>query len=167
MISDADLAETRRLAEAARDATHVVDPAKAPCPSCLAIHRLEVWCTPDRVLALLDHLTDERARRQDVEQHERNLLARIHRDGGHYTDQHGIEASRDEAHRVIAVWIAEHDELPRLRARLEAAEELAKAAAACPYMEHAPRGFPGKVVVSMQWFTHLDAARERWERTKE
>jgi hypothetical protein len=100
-------------------------------------------------------LRDERVRRQDAEQQERNLLARIHRDGGHYTDQHGIEASRDEAHRLLAAWIAEHDELPRLRARLEVAEAVAKAAR--------PRH---QTVAFAEWLRDLDAARQRWERMK-
>lgn len=31
-----------------------------------------------------------------------NLLARIHRDGGHYTMKHGLEKSVEDAHKVVA-----------------------------------------------------------------
>ncbi len=34
--------------------------------------------------------------------HLRNLLARIHRDGGHYVEEHGLEKAVEDAHQVWA-----------------------------------------------------------------
>mgnify|MGYP006277175229 CR=1 FL=1 len=39
-----------------------------------------------------------------------NLLARIHRDGGHYQAQHGLEKALADAHNVVASLLAESDE---------------------------------------------------------
>jgi hypothetical protein len=35
-----------------------------------------------------------------------NLLAVIHRDGGHYTDKHGVDKSIDDAERKVAALLA-------------------------------------------------------------
>ena len=37
-----------------------------------------------------------------VEHHLKNLLAVIHRDGGHYTEEHGIEKSVKDATQIVA-----------------------------------------------------------------
>ena len=60
-----------------------------------------------------------------------NLLARIHRDGGHYTDLHGIEKSCAEADKVVAAAFALIDEKSQLleikNSRIaELTEELAR-----------------------------------------
>lgn len=39
----------------------------------------------------------------------RNLLARIHRDGGHYLDQHGLDKALEDADALVVQWIASHD----------------------------------------------------------
>lgn len=45
---------------------------------------------------------DEAHRTRDEIQHQLlNLLAVIHRDGGHYTAEHGVEASVDRAEDII------------------------------------------------------------------
>jgi hypothetical protein len=40
-----------------------------------------------------------------------NLLAIIHRDGGHYVEQHGIEKATDDAHEVLYQWRGAFDAL--------------------------------------------------------
>lgn len=39
-----------------------------------------------------------------------NLLARIHRDGGHYTESNGVDKSARDADKIIAALFAERDE---------------------------------------------------------
>jgi len=36
----------------------------------------------------------------------RNLLARIHRDGGHYIEQHGLDKALEDAEAQVAVWLS-------------------------------------------------------------
>lgn len=40
-----------------------------------------------------------------------NLLARIHRDGGHYVSQHGIDKALGDAEERVVALVAERDEL--------------------------------------------------------
>lgn len=48
----------------------------------------------------------------DAELHAiRNLLARIHRDGGHYTEEHGPEKSIQDAEVVVVGWMEESSRL--------------------------------------------------------
>ena len=34
-----------------------------------------------------------------------NLLATIHRDGGHYVDDHGVEKATEDAMKKVVAWI--------------------------------------------------------------
>jgi predicted Zn-dependent protease len=48
----------------------------------------------------------------------RELLAVIHRDGGHYVAEHGIEKAADDAQTKVIAWLARDDaagvqEVPR------------------------------------------------------
>lgn len=36
----------------------------------------------------------------------RNLLARIHRDGGHYVEQHGLDKALEDAEAKVVAWLA-------------------------------------------------------------
>lgn len=40
-----------------------------------------------------------------------NLLARIHRDGGHYQQEHGTEKACEDAHQIVAHLIGFVDEV--------------------------------------------------------
>lgn len=42
--------------------------------------------------------------------HLKNLLARIHRDGGHYTEKHGIAKASEDAEQIVVAMRAERDE---------------------------------------------------------
>jgi hypothetical protein len=46
-----------------------------------------------------DRLRDDRAL---LERHLKNLLARVHRDGGHYTERYGLQKAVDDADEVVA-----------------------------------------------------------------
>lgn len=48
-----------------------------------------------------------------------NLLARVHRDGGHYTVRHGLEQACIDAHEKVAGAYAENDVLKARVAELE------------------------------------------------
>jgi hypothetical protein len=41
----------------------------------------------------------------------RNLLARIHGDGGHYVEQHGLEKALEDADTLVAAWRAAPDDM--------------------------------------------------------
>ena len=45
----------------------------------------------------------------DSHRHLRNLLARIHRDGGHHTDACGLEKSVLDADAAVAMYISAYD----------------------------------------------------------
>jgi len=47
--------------------------------------------------------------RNKFEQQLGNLLARIHRDGGHYIAKHGWDKAAEDADAKCVAWIAEHD----------------------------------------------------------
>ncbi len=49
-------------------------------------------------------------RAADAERERDNLLARIHRDGGHYVQQHGLEKAIEDAHKVSANRTCDLDE---------------------------------------------------------
>ena len=36
-----------------------------------------------------------------------NILARIHRDGGHYTSRHGLKRAVKDAERIVSNWVME------------------------------------------------------------
>lgn len=42
----------------------------------------------------------------------RNLLARIHGDGGHYVEQHGLDKALSDADEMVAEWRAAHAQQP-------------------------------------------------------
>jgi hypothetical protein len=39
----------------------------------------------------------------------RNLLARIHRDGGHYIEQHGLDKALEDAEAKVVQWLTRDD----------------------------------------------------------
>ncbi len=41
----------------------------------------------------------------------RNLLARIHRDGGHYVEEHGLDKALEDAEAKIVEWLALQDKV--------------------------------------------------------
>jgi hypothetical protein len=45
-----------------------------------------------------------------------NLLARIHRDGGHYTAEHGLDKSTEDAEKIVVGMMAQGDELKCVKA---------------------------------------------------
>jgi len=55
--------------------------------------------------------------------HLRNLLARIHRDGGHYTEAQGLEASVAAADGIVARLWGANDELERAQKQASAMRE--------------------------------------------
>lgn len=59
------------------------------------------------LLSLVDRLQRER---DEARQQRNDLLARIHRDGGHYTGRVGIEQSMEDAHEKVATAYGERDE---------------------------------------------------------
>lgn len=44
-----------------------------------------------------------------------NLLARIHRDGGHHTAEHGLEKSCSDAQEKVLRWLAADDDANKIR----------------------------------------------------
>lgn len=50
----------------------------------------------------------------------RNLLARIHRDGGHYTDMHGVEKSAADAEAKVVEMLQSVEELKMVKAERDA-----------------------------------------------
>jgi hypothetical protein len=64
----------------------------------LASERFIDAASPRRVLELLDS-----------HRHLRNLLARIHRDGGHHTEACGLEKSVADADAAVAMYIGAYD----------------------------------------------------------
>ena len=46
---------------------------------------------------------------KDYRGHLLNLLARIHRDGGHYTIKHGLEKSVKDADEIVAKLLSDAD----------------------------------------------------------
>lgn len=51
---------------------------------------------------LLTAIPDLLREADTLERHLKNLLARIHRDGGHYTEEHGLNKSAADADRIVA-----------------------------------------------------------------
>ena len=75
-------------------------------------------CWPD---AEIERLKRER-------QHIYDLLARIHRDGGQYTAEHGVEKSCDDAEAQVAAWLETIDGIDALIEEVRIAEREACAA---------------------------------------
>ena len=67
-----------------------------------------------REVASLTHQLEQAVRERDEARHTlHEILAVIHRDGGHYTGNHGIAKSVEDAH---AAWAAMMREIDKLRA---------------------------------------------------
>jgi hypothetical protein len=60
--------------------------------------------------------TNWQERAEKAERHLQNLLARIHRDGGHYTGEHGIEKAAEDAEKIV---VATMHQSAAMRAALE------------------------------------------------
>ena len=60
-------------------------------------------CTDAAIILLRQHAEIERLKRE--RQHIYDLLARIHRDGGQYTAEHGVEKSCDDAEAQVVTWL--------------------------------------------------------------
>lgn len=60
-------------------------------------------CTDAAIILLRQHAEIERLKRE--RQHIYDLLARIHRDGGQYTAENGVEKSCDDAEAQVVTWI--------------------------------------------------------------
>ena len=82
---------------------------------------LETWRDWEKLLAAERANTAEAVRQRDeANQHLLNLLAIIHRDGGHYTTKHGVEESVKEAHQAWAELITRTERLALVAADAEA-----------------------------------------------
>jgi len=81
----------------------------------------EMYATITEAAAMLEALSQSR---EAADNRLFNLLARIHRDGGHYLGEHGIEKACADADEKVA-WLHVHDderEADRVRARNEGIE---------------------------------------------
>ncbi len=67
--------------------------------------------TPIVNISLSDDAAYWKARAEEAERKLGDLLARIHRDGGHYTGQHGMEKSVEDAHTIVATLFADERKL--------------------------------------------------------
>jgi hypothetical protein len=74
----------------------------AQCPNCLGRGCLRCW--PPHLIIEKQTDTIERLTRERDEANNRlrSLLARIHRDGGHYTSTHGVEKAVEDADMIVA-----------------------------------------------------------------
>lgn len=99
----------------------------------------------------------------------RNLLARIHRDGGHYVEEHGLDKAVDDAEVQVVYFLSLHDRLMRAEAALTElvrCKELKEKAEALAY-----GGFKGlaRSDGSFEWEpkkTEHDATLAEYERRK-
>jgi hypothetical protein len=66
----------------------------------------------------------ERRLREEAERQRDNLLARIHRDGGHYVAKHGVKEAVADADTIVAELLSKHDDREALEKRLADAERL-------------------------------------------
>lgn len=65
------------------------------------------WSSPAHVQWRIDKaVAEERERWKLV----RNLLARIHRDGGHYVEEHGLDKALEDADAKVVAWLALSDD---------------------------------------------------------
>jgi hypothetical protein len=67
------------------------------------------------------HVLADRQRLAEERHHALNLLARIHADGGHYTDEHGFTKSCQDADAKWLAWMDERDRLTEEAAGLRRA----------------------------------------------
>ncbi len=69
----------------------------------MGLEVVPVFADPSAELALLrEAISSETAAREKAERRLGDLLAIIHRDGGHHTEAHGVAKSVDDAHRIWA-----------------------------------------------------------------
>ena len=107
----------------------------------------EGWRERDaaRVAAFVDAIPPVRDPHRGGDSYEasmlRNLLARIHRDGGQYVEQHGLDKALEDAEATVAMWSAAKNEAETnaLKAAQEADELRAELAA---LREHLTRFTP-------------------------
>ncbi len=82
----------------------------------------------EAVRALHERIADAERERDELRRWLLDLLARIHRDGGHYTERFGLRASVHDADHVVATAAVERDDLraevERLRRPLHALEAI-------------------------------------------
>lgn len=128
---------------------------------CAAAHSAEQWEESHDI---------ERARADTAEHRLRNLLALIHRDGGHYEAAHGMAKACNDAEALVVARLGAVDEINALvaavRAERAAVEPMRAADAACDdAREDALRrgvadlyGDAGVVAASKQWCTTTGAA---------
>lgn len=101
-------------------------PMPCKCPRCPAPPMMErsavgLW------IAIDDHIKEInalRARAEQAESQRDNLLARIHRDGGHYIATHGLEKALEDAHTITSKRVGDLEQAEQDRDVL-AAEVLA------------------------------------------
>ena len=89
--------------------------------SCSSFAKLEAAESLRQQHAEIDRLKRER-------HHIYDLLARIHRDGGQYTAEHGVEKSCDDAEAQVVAWIDTINEVDALieQARIADSEACAR-----------------------------------------
>jgi hypothetical protein len=92
----------RELLEQALEALGMVEPAP------YALNQVIDTVNALRA-ALAAPQVEMRDRKPLTEEHLMNLLARIHRDGGHYTQDHGIDKSVADADEKIVAWLMKDD----------------------------------------------------------
>ena len=70
-------------------------------------NKLDTWIAKDsrEAAAMLRQQRAEIDRLRRERHHIYDLLARIHRDGGQYTAEHGVEKSCDDAEAQVVTWI--------------------------------------------------------------
>ena len=85
-----------------------------------------VWYEPDDEDDLVEAVRAMARERDEARRDLGEILAVIHRDGGHYTGEHGLSQSVADAHATWAVVVRERDtaraEVERLRAALAQAQ---------------------------------------------
>lgn len=84
------------------------------CSHCANGDEYYVWCAYCGTVKSTEKLAQLRAENKCLAYHLQNLLAVIHRDGGQYTEEHGLETAVEDAHKTWG----------KLRSQLEKADRL-------------------------------------------
>jgi hypothetical protein len=58
-----------------------------------------------------------------------NLLARIHRDGGHYIEEHGLAKAMEDADAKVVEWLGMQQQTDAMRQTLRDIEEMSRSGA--------------------------------------
>jgi hypothetical protein len=74
-------------------------------------------CTDAAIILLRQHAEIERLKRE--RHHIYDLLARIHRDGGQYAAEHGVEKACDDAEAQVVSWLDTFNSFDALIERLK------------------------------------------------